>query len=88
MLKELLKQKMVTEHDPVEQAMMRFRRKGKQYTVITTETELEALEVFFDGGPDGENPQSFAVVTDSGRKFVLGVATRADLEEFVKRRPT
>jgi hypothetical protein len=26
-------------------------------------------------------------VTDVTRKFVLGVATKADLEEFVKRRP-
>jgi hypothetical protein len=26
------------------------------------------------------------VVTDESRKFVLGVATRSDLEEFAKRR--
>jgi hypothetical protein len=32
--------------------------------------------------------QEFAVVTDAGRKFVLGVATKQDLEEFVKRRPS
>lgn len=31
--------------------------------------------------------QDFAVVTDGMRRFVLGVVTRADLEEFVKRRP-
>jgi hypothetical protein len=31
--------------------------------------------------------QHFAVITDERRRFVLGVATAADLEEFVKRRP-
>lgn len=87
-LKQLLKEKVVTEQDPVEKAMMKFRRKGNKYTVITTETELEDLEAFFNGGPDGQNRQDFAVVTDGGRKFVLGVATRSDLEEFVKRRPS
>lgn len=86
-LKEMLKQRTVTEDDPVEKAMMKFRRKGRKYTVITTETELEELETFFNGGPDGKSPQDFAVVTDGGRKFVLGVVTRSDLEEFVKRRP-
>ena len=53
---------------------------------------LEELEAFFDSevGANGEkrDKQSFAVVTDSLRKFVLGVATKADLEEFVKRRPS
>lgn len=86
-LKELLKQRVVKEEDPVEKAMMKFRRRGTKYTVITTETELEDLETFFNGGPDGMSPQDFAVVTDEGRKFVLGVVTRSDLEEFVKRRP-
>lgn len=86
-LKELFKQKIVTENDPVEEAMMKFRRRGSKYCVITTETELEELEAFFNGGPDGKSPQDFAVVTDGGRKFVLGVVTRSDLEEFVKRRP-
>lgn len=36
---------------------------------------------------NGNGPQDFAVVTDWSRKFVLGVATKGDLEEFVKRRP-
>lgn len=47
-----------------------------------------------DGAADGEGEgekrkqtQDFAVVTDGMRRFVLGVVTRADLEEFVKRRP-
>lgn len=83
----MLKQQAITEDDPVKNAMMKFRRKGRKYTVITTETELEELETFFNGGPDGKSPQDFAVVTDGGRKFVLGVVTRSDLEEFVKRRP-
>jgi CBS domain-containing protein len=83
----MLKQQTVSEDAPVEKAMMKFRRKGKKYSIITTETELAELEAFFNGGPDGKSPQDFAVVTDGGRKFVLGVVTRSDLEEFVKRRP-
>lgn len=86
-LKNLLKERTVAEEDPVEKAMNKFRRKGRQYRVITMETPLEELEAFFEGvGHDGEK-QDFAVVTDAGRRFVLGVATRGDLEEFVKRRP-
>ena len=79
--------------------MQRFRRKGNVYRVITMETPLEELERFFDGevdvrngasggdGAAGREKQEFAVVTDASRKFVLGVATKADLEEFVRRRP-
>jgi len=53
------------------------------------ETPLEELERFFEGeiGGTRREKQDFAVVTDASRKFVLGVATKADLEEFVKRRP-
>ncbi|KZF25971.1 hypothetical protein L228DRAFT_279232 [Xylona heveae TC161] len=87
-LRELLQAGSVHEDDPVEKAMMRFRRKGKTYHVITMDTPLEELEDFFNGGGVHESgPQDFAVVTDESRKFVLGVATRSDLEEFVKRRP-
>lgn len=86
-LKELLKEGRVKETDPVETAMLRFRRKGKVYKVITMDTPLEELEEFFNGGVDGSGPQDFAVVTDGSRRFVLGVATKSDLEEFVKRRP-
>lgn len=71
--------------------MTRFQRRGRKYRVITMETPLEELEAFFRGdgaGPDeGEWKQDFAVITDENRRFVLGVATTADLEEFVKRRP-
>lgn len=67
--------------------MNRFQRRGKQYRVITMDTPLEDLEAFFEGAATGGQRQDFAVITDENRRFVLGVATRADLEEFVKRRP-
>lgn len=101
-LRALLRSGEVSESDPVEKAMLRFnRRKGNVYRVITMETPLEELERFFDGEVDVRNgdggsggdaagrseKQEFAVVTDASRKFVLGVATKADLEEFVRRRP-
>ena len=86
-LKQLLEQGVVKETDPVEKAMLKFRRKGKAYKVITMDTPLEELEEFFNGDALGNGPQDFAVVTDASRRFVLGVATRGDLEEFAKRRP-
>ncbi|KAF2716710.1 cystathionine beta-synthase [Polychaeton citri CBS 116435] len=91
-LRSLLSSKAVLESDPVEKAMVKFQRKGRRYVTITMDTPLEELEQFFDGnvvvgGGKGEK-QDFAVVTDVGRRFVLGVATRGDLEEFVKRRPS
>jgi hypothetical protein len=69
--------------------MVKFRRKGRVYKVITMETPLEELEMFFNGEGDGTDrgKQEFAVVTDERRRFVLGVATRTDLEEFARRRP-
>lgn len=73
--------------DPITNAMTRFQRKGRKYKVITMATPLEELEEFFEGGALGGQKQEFAVVTDEARRFVLGVATRGDLEEFVKRRP-
>ncbi|KAJ5781005.1 hypothetical protein N7457_006165 [Penicillium paradoxum] len=91
-LRELLQAGTVKESDPVSAAMQRFNRKRGIYQVITMETPLEELEQFFESetGPNGEKreKQQFAVVTDVARKFVLGVATKQDLEEFVKRRPT
>ncbi|KAK3079440.1 hypothetical protein LTS18_004847, partial [Coniosporium uncinatum] len=87
-LKELLAQRAVAEDDAVEKAMLKFERRGRRYRVITMETPLEELEDFFEGGVEGKGEkQEFAVVTDAGRRFVLGVATRGDLEEFVRRRP-
>ncbi|KAL8760582.1 MAG: hypothetical protein Q9184_003236 [Pyrenodesmia sp. 2 TL-2023] len=86
-LKEMLKKGHVRETDYVGEAMQKFQRSGKVYKVITMDTPLEELEAFFNGGVDGGGPQDFAVVTDENRRFVLGVVTKADLEEFVKRRP-
>lgn len=86
-LKKLLEEGKVADTDPVERAMLKFRRKGNVYKVITMDTPLQELESFFNGGVNGSGPQEFAVVTDASRRFVLGVATKADLEEFVKRRP-
>ena len=86
-LKQLLKNGSVQDADPVATAMQKFRRKGNVYKVITMDTPLEELEEFFNEGAGGSGPQDFAVVTDGSRRFVLGVATRADLEEFVRRRP-
>jgi len=89
-LRTLLETRQLQPSDPVSKAMVRFRRdKGRIYRVITMETELWELEGFFEGIGDLGNgeKQDFAVVTDAGRKFVLGVVTRGDLEEFVRRRP-
>lgn len=78
----------IAESDSVEAAMVKFRRKGRRYALITMETPLEELEAFFEGrATDGGEKQGFAVVTDPARRFVLGVATREDLGEFVRRRP-
>lgn len=85
-LKELLQSGAVKDTDPVEKAMTRFQRRGRKYRLITMETPLEELEAFFEGA-NGGLKQDFAVVTDAGRRFVLGVATRGDLAEFVRRRP-
>ena len=85
-LKQQLESKAVGENDPVEKAMTKFQRKGRRYRLITMETTLEELEAFFNGDGMVEK-QDFAVVTDPARRFVLGVATKGDLEEFVRRRP-
>ncbi|KAI5241976.1 cystathionine beta-synthase [Aureobasidium subglaciale] len=88
-LKHLLSAGTVRDTDTVDKAMTKFKRKGTKYHVITMDTPLEELEAFYEGiTEDGQMPtQDFAVVTDAGRKFVLGVATKQDLQEFVKRRP-
>jgi hypothetical protein len=87
-LQALLDAGKVTADDELRNAMMRFQRKGKKYRVITMQTPLEELEEFFEGGDGaGVEKNNFAVITDENRRFVLGVATAQDLEEFVKRRP-
>jgi CBS domain-containing protein len=90
-LKTLFESKQLQPGDPVEKAMVKFHRRGQnKYQVITMETELWELEGFFENVGDYAtgSKQDFAVVTDGGRKFVLGVVTRSDLDEFVKRRPS
>jgi hypothetical protein len=77
----------VSPDDELSKAMVTFQRKGRRYRVITMQTPLEELEEFFEGGATGGQRQEFAVITDERRRFVLGVATKADLQEFVKRRP-
>lgn len=60
--------------------MTKFERgTSAPYTVITPETPLEELEEFLQ-------TNEFAIVTDISRKFVLGVATKDDLSNFVTRR--
>ncbi|KAM4059477.1 cystathionine beta-synthase [Hirsutella rhossiliensis] len=87
-LQALLDAHRVQPQDPLSAAMTRFQRRGRAYRVITMDTPLEELEDFFRAGvPDGPWKQEFAVITDDNRRFVLGVATVQDLEEFVKRRP-
>jgi CBS domain-containing protein len=97
-LRTLLREGKVKETDLVKAAMQRFNRKRDNvYQVITMSTPLEDLEDFFNGGTIGRegttastaggDKKDFAVITDEGRKFVLGVVTRNDLEEFVRRRP-
>ncbi|TEB24478.1 hypothetical protein FA13DRAFT_1817917 [Coprinellus micaceus] len=66
--------------DKVSQYMTKFRRSSKEpYTLITPLTPLSDLEEFLKA-------TVFALVTDGSRKFVLGVATSHDLENFVSRR--
>ncbi|KAK5987565.1 hypothetical protein PT974_11697 [Cladobotryum mycophilum] len=87
-LQSLLESGAVKPQDPLSAAMTRFQRKGRRYQVITMQTPLEQLEGFFRGWvPEGQWKQEFAVITDENRRFVLGVATVQDLEEFIKRRP-
>lgn len=61
-------------------AVTRFVR-SRKYKVITPATSLEELDTFLTGAN-----VSFALVTDSDRKFVLGLVTKEDLEKFISRR--
>lgn len=71
------------EKDTVANHYIRFKNEspGKPYQKITPNTPLEELEDFFNRG------EEFAVVTDEGKRFVLGVATKNDLDKFVEHRP-
>jgi cystathionine beta-synthase len=53
--------------------------KRKRYQLITPDTPLSELAKFFE-------KHSFAVVTDSERKWCLGVATKYDLINFLNHR--
>ncbi|PPR02259.1 hypothetical protein CVT24_011608 [Panaeolus cyanescens] len=65
--------------DKVSQYMTKFKRSPTEpYTIITPLSPLSELEEFLKNN-------IFALVTDSGRKFVLAVATSQDLENFVTR---
>ena len=85
-LQSMLESGKVQPDNEIREAMVRFQRKGRKYRVITMATPLEELEAFFEGAVTGQK-ETFAVITDEKRRFVLGVATVQDLEEFVKRRP-
>ncbi|TBU41723.1 hypothetical protein BD309DRAFT_964649 [Dichomitus squalens] len=66
--------------DKVEKYMQKFKRTAATpYTIITPSTPLAELEDFL-------SRNIFAIVTDWDRKFVLGVVTSQDLENFVSRR--
>ncbi|KAI9063543.1 hypothetical protein FKP32DRAFT_1592231 [Trametes sanguinea] len=66
--------------DKVAQYMTKFKRTASTpYTIITPSTPLAELEEFL-------KHNIFAIVTDWDRKFVLGVATSQDLDNFVSRR--
>ena len=56
-LQALLKANTVKDSDPVENAMVKFKRKGKKYRLITMETPLEELEGFFEGRETGGEGQ-------------------------------
>ena len=100
-MNELLTSGKCQPEDPLSNAMMKFNKKGRSYKLITLHTPLEELEAFYRGWDetatqsevdealkeDGENwKQTFAVVTDYKRRFVLGVATVDDLVKFAERR--
>jgi len=81
-LKKLWEEEKALPTDKVSSHMVRFNRSSSEpYTLITPLTPLDELEVFLT-----HNSGDFALVTDASRKFVLGVATMQDLEDFVKRR--
>lgn len=71
------------EKDTVANHYIRFKTQNpnKKYQKITPNTPLEDLEDFFN------RDEEFAVVTDEQNRFVMGVATKNDLDKFVEHRP-
>ncbi|KAJ3995369.1 hypothetical protein F5050DRAFT_311902 [Lentinula boryana] len=79
-LKQLWESGQANPNDKVSQFMIKFKRTSAEpYTLITPLTSLDELEQFLQ-------TNIFALVTDAERKFVIGVATMHDLEQFVSRR--
>jgi len=67
-------------NDKISKYMIKFVRKSSEpYTLVTPGSPLSELEDFL-------KTNVFGLVTDNERKFVLGVATSQDLENFVTRR--
>ncbi|KIY70861.1 hypothetical protein CYLTODRAFT_419399 [Cylindrobasidium torrendii FP15055 ss-10] len=79
-LKQLWEAGKANPDESVSHFMTKFKRSTSEpYTVITPDSPLSELESFLKNN-------IFALVTDYERKFVLGVATSQDLENFVTRR--
>ncbi|KAL0080671.1 tryptophan synthase beta subunit-like PLP-dependent enzyme [Phycomyces blakesleeanus] len=81
-LQARLEQGTVKLDDRIESCMYAFNKASgnlSKYRVITPDTSLAELAKFFE-------KNSFAVVTDSQRKWCLGVATKYDLISFLHRR--
>ncbi|ORX55722.1 tryptophan synthase beta subunit-like PLP-dependent enzyme [Hesseltinella vesiculosa] len=79
-LQNALDQAGLRPENTVDAVMFSFRKaKAAVYQVITPDTSLADLAKFFEH-------HSFAVVTDLGRKWCLGVATKYDLISFLHRR--
>ena len=76
-----LREAEATPDAPVGSIMSRFAKASPQtqYTVITPDTGLAELELFLQSHP-------FAFITDPNRAFVLGVATKEDLDKYADRR--
>ncbi|KAI8377717.1 tryptophan synthase beta subunit-like PLP-dependent enzyme [Radiomyces spectabilis] len=81
-LQARLEQGSIKPGDSIEQAMFSFKKQAgaqSKYQLITPDTSLADLAKFFE-------KNSFAMVTDVGRKWCLGVATKYDLISFLHRR--
>ncbi|MBW0546919.1 hypothetical protein O181_086634 [Austropuccinia psidii MF-1] len=63
---------------PSSSLMKKFQRQ-KTYQVITPNTPLQDLSKFFINN-------RFAIVTDLGRRFILGIVMKEDLEKYIQRR--
>ncbi|KAG0143819.1 hypothetical protein CROQUDRAFT_166403 [Cronartium quercuum f. sp. fusiforme G11] len=63
---------------PAQQLMTKFRRRNS-YQVITPGTSLEFLAQFL-------KQETFAIVTDTERRFVLAIVVREDLDKYIQRR--